>query len=152
MCKRPEPDPTMGGETNNGLNLSLVHHANVVFSGGAFFLILVVVMAFCLCRRGYCLQWVLGPNFMQRQELNNVTVNGSSTTSTIPLQVTNLQQATAPSSVPDQVEVEIEHLKRANQLLELQQRRNQLLAPVSLGEQGGSRRDLSAKYPVHLGP
>ena len=129
----------MGGETNNGLNLSLVHHANVVFSGGAFFLILVVVMAFCLCRRGYCLQWVLGPNFMQRQELSNVTV-------------TNQQQATAPSSVPDQVEVEIEHLKRANQLLELQQRRNQLLAPVPLGEQGVSRRDLSAKYPVHLGP
>ena len=89
---------------------------------------------------------------MQRQELNNVTVNGSSSTSTSPLQVTNLQQATAPSSVPDQVEVEIEHLKRANQLLELQQRRNQLLAPVPLGEQGVSRRDLSAKYPVHLGP
>ena len=138
----------MGGETNNGLNLSLVHHANVVFSGGAFLLILVVVMAFCLCRRGYCLQWVLGPSFLQQQGLNNGVMSGSSNTASIPTQAVSQQ----PTVAPTPVEVEIEHLKRSNQLLELQQRRSQLLAPSSLGDQGGSRIALSAKYPVHLRP
>ena len=126
----------MGGETNNGLNLSLVHHANVVFSGGAFLLILVVVMAFCLCRRGYCLQWVLGPSFLQQQGLNNGVMSGSSNTASIPTQAVSQQ----PTVAPTPVEVEIEHLKRSNQLLELQQRRSQLLALSSLGDQGSLSR------------
>ena len=141
MCK---VRPTMPGETN--------HHANVVFSGRAFLLILLVVLVFCLCRRGYCLQqWVLGPRFLQQPGLHSGAMPGSNNTASIQMQAVSQQPATAPPPVTDQVAVEIENLKRSNQLLELQQRRSQLLAPPTVGDQGGSRIALSAKYPVHLG-
>ena len=58
------------GDTSNGINMSLVQHADVVFSGGAFILILVAIGAFCLCRSGMCLQWVPGPRFMGQKAGN----------------------------------------------------------------------------------
>ena len=97
------------------------------------------------------LQWVLGPRFLQQQGLNNGVMSGSNSTASFQMQAVPQQPASAPPPVTDQVVVEIENLKRSNQLLELQQRRSQLLAPPSIGDQGGSRIALSAKYPVHLG-
>ena len=139
----------MGQETNNGFNLSFLSHANFVFSGGSFLLILAVVLTICLCRRGQCLRWLLGETSSQTQiQSQNNTSNAQAA---IPMQVFN-QPAPASAPVTDQVEAEIEHLKRANQLLELQQRRSQLLTPGQPGDLVGSRGDLSSKYPVHYGP
>ena len=140
----------MGQETNNGFNLSFLSHANFVFSGGSFLLILAVVLTICLCRRGQCLRWLLGETSSQRQNQNQN--NTSNAQAAIPMQVFSQQPASASAPVTDQVEAEIEHLKRANQLLELQQRRSQLLTPGQPGDLVGSRVDLSSKYPVHYGP
>ena len=135
MCRRR---PDMPGDTSNGINIMLVQHADVVFSGGAFILILVSIGAFCLC-----LQWVLGPRFLGQQASSNGT-NGPCTSTTISMPG---QQPASALQVTDQVEVEFQHIQRSKQLIELQQRRSQLLAQATLGDQGGSRA-LSAKYPV----
>ena len=152
MCKQ-KPGPVipgpMGEETNNGFNLSFLSHANFVFSGGSFLLILAVVLTICFCRRGQCFRWVLGETSLQGQNQNQI--NTSNAQAAIPMQVFSQQPASASAPVTDQVEAEIEHLKRANQLLELQQRRSQLLTPGQPGDLVGSRVDLSSKYPVHYG-
>ena len=150
MCKQravPVTPGPMGEETYNGFNLSFLSHASFVFSGGSFLLILGVVLTICLCKRGLCFRWLLGDNSPQSQnQTNNPNLQAA-----FPMQVLSQQPAAASAPVTDQVEAEIEHLKRANQLLELQQRRSQLLTPGQPGDLAGSRMDLSTKYPVHYG-
>ena len=144
MCRRRPELPSPMGDSSNGMNVSFIQHADVAFSAGAFVLFLLVIGAFCACRRGMCLQWILGPRFMQLAT-NPTSQTCPSTSITMP----TIQSASAPTQPSDPVEQEIAALQKSNQLFELQQRRSQLLAQANLGHQG-ARRALpgSCKYPV----
>ena len=91
-----------------------------------------------------------GASLLQGQNQN--LSNTSNAQAAIPMQASNHQPALASAPVTDQVEAEIEHLKRANQLLKLQQRRSQLLTPGQHGDPAGSRMEVSPKYPAHYCP
>jgi len=63
--KRPSP-PSPGdmGDTIYGMNVSFIDHLDIGLSVGAVLLLLFLIAAFCTCRKGLCLKWILGKRFM----------------------------------------------------------------------------------------
>ena len=98
-------------------------------------MILLGVAAYCLCRKGFCLKWCSGPRVYQQLGLpmgnSMLAPTGNNIPTSQQLQPGFSQAATAPPTT-DHVSIEIENLKSANELLELQQRRSQLLVKQEL--------------------
>ena len=56
------------GDTVYGMNVSFIDHLDVAFSAGAALLLLFLIGAFCACRKGMCLKWILGKRFMHMHQ------------------------------------------------------------------------------------
>ena len=148
MCKRRPSPPSPGdmGDTIYGMNVSFIDHLDIGLSVGAVLLLLFLIAAFCACRKGLCLKWILGKRFMHLHQPSPPAIpsNQQCTSTAINMAAT----ASAPSHLPDPMDEEIAALQKRNQLIELQQRRSQLMANANL-EQGPMRAiPGSNKYPV----
>ena len=132
------------GDTVNGMNVCFIDHIDVTFSAVAVVLLLLVIGAFCACRKGMCLKWILGKRFMHMHQ-------PPATPTSLPCPTMSISMpaiASAPNQLPDPVDEEIAALQKRNQLFELQQRRSQLMAQANL-EQGAMRAiPGNSKYPV----
>ena len=98
------------GDTVYGMNVSFIDHLDVAFSAGAVLLLLLLIGAFCACRKGMCLKWVLGKHFMHMHQ--------PPATPTTAISMPTI--ASAPNQLPDPVDEEIAALQKRNQLFELQ--------------------------------
>ena len=135
MCRRRPlpPSPSPMGDTVYGMNVSFIDHLDVAFSAGAVPLLLLLIGAFCACRKGMCLKWILGKRFMHMHQPPATQTSPRCPTTAISMPTI----ASAPNQLPDPVDEEIAALQKRNQLFELQQRRSQLMAQANL-EQGPS--------------
>ena len=134
------------GDTVYGMNVSFIDHLDIGLSVGAVLLLLFLIAAFCACRKGLCLKWILGKRFMHLHQPPPPAIpsNQLCTSTAINISAT----ASAPSQLPDPMDEEIAALQKRNQLIELQQRRSQLMANANL-EQGSMRAiPGNNKYPV----
>ena len=132
------------GDTVYGMNVSFIDHLNIAFSAGAVLLLLFLIGAFCACRKGLCLKWILGKRFMHIHQPPATPTNQLCTSTAINMPTI----ASAPNQLPDPMDEEIAALQKRNQLIELQQRRSQLMAQANL-EQGAMRAiPGNNKYPV----
>ena len=105
------------------MNVSFIDHLDIAFSAGAVLLLLFLIAAFCACRKGLCLKWILGKRFMHMHQPPAIPSNQQCTSTAISMAAT----ASAPSHLPDPMDEEIAAVQKQNQLIELQQRRSQLL-------------------------
>ena len=148
MCKRKPSPPFPGdmGDTIYGMNVSFIDHLNIGLSVGAVLLLLFLIATLCACRKGLCLKWILGKRFMHlHQPPPPANPSNQPCTSTA---INMAATASAPSHLPDPMDEEIAALQKRNQLIELQQRRSQLMANANL-EQGSMRAiPGNNKYPV----
>ena len=117
-----------------GMNVSFIDHLDIAFSAGAVLLLLFLIGAFCACRKGLCLKWILGKRFMHMHQPPATPTNQLCTSTAINMPTI----ASAPNQLPDPMDEEIAALQKRNQLIELQQRRSQLMANANL-EQGPMR-------------
>ena len=132
------------GDAVYGTNVSFIDHIDIVFSAGAVLLLLFLIAAFCACRKGLCLKWILGKRFMHMHQPPAIPSNQLCTSTAINMPTI----ASAPNQLPDPMDEEIAALQKRNQLIELQQRRSQLMANTNL-EQGPMRAiPGNNKYPV----
>ena len=126
------------------MNVSFIDHLDIAFSAGAVLLLLFLIAAFCACRKGLCLKWILGKCFMHMHQPPANPSNQQCTSTAINMPTI----ASAPNQLPDPMDEEIAALQKRNQLIELQQRRSQLMANANL-EQGSMRAiPGNNKYPV----
>ena len=126
------------------MNVSFIDHLDIAFSAGAVLLLLFLIAAFCACRKGLCLKWILGKRFMHMHQPPATPTNQLCTSTAINMPTI----ASAPNQLPDPMDEEIAALQKRNQLIELQQRRSQLMAQANL-EQGAMRAiPGNNKYPV----
>ena len=144
MCKRKPSSPGDMGDTIYGMNVSFVDHLDIGLSVGAVLLLLLIIAALCACRKGLCLKWILGKRFMhlhQPPPPANLNIQPCPSTA-----INMTATAPAPSHLLDPMDEEIAALQKRNQLIELQQRRLQLMANL---EQVPMRANPgSNKYPV----
>ena len=132
------------GDTIYGMNVSFIDHLDIGLLFGAVLLLLFLIAAFCACRKGLCLKWILGKRFMHLHQPPPPAIpsNQQCTSTAINMPAT----ASAPSQFPDPMDKEIAALQKRNQLIE--QRRSQLMANANL-EQGSMRAiPGNNKYPV----
>ena len=140
MCKRKPTSPGEMGDTIYGMNVSFVDHLDIGLSLGAVLLLLLIIGALCACRKGLCLKWILGKRFIhlhQPPTPANLNIQQSPSTA-----INMTATAPAPSHLLDTMDEEIAALQKRNQLIELQQRRSQLMEQVPMRVNPGN------KYPV----
>ena len=126
MCKRRPLPPSPGdmGDTVYGMNVSFIDHLDIGFSVRAVLLLLFLIAAFCACRKGVCLKWILGKRFLHMHQPPAIPSNQQCTSTAINMSAI----ASASSQLPDPMDEEIVALQKRNQLIELQQRCSQLMA------------------------
>ena len=140
MCKRKPTSPGEMGDTIYGMNVSFVDHLDIGLSLRAVLLLLLIIGALCACRKGLCLKWILGKRFIhlhQPPTPANLNIQQSPSTA-----INMTATAPAPSHLLDTMDEEIAALQKRNQLIELQQRRSQLMEQVPMRANPGN------KYPV----
>ena len=134
------------GDTIYGMNVSFIDHLDIGLSVGAVLLLLFIIAALCACRKGLCLKWILGKRFMHlHQPPPPANLNIQPCTSTA---INMAATASAPSHLLDPMDEEIAALQKRNQLIELQQRRSQLMANANLEQVPMRANPGSNKYPV----
>ena len=146
MCKRKPSSPGDMGDTIYGMNVSFVDHLDIGLSVGAVLLLLFIIAALCACRKGLCLKWILGKRFMhlhQPPPPANLNIQPCPSTA-----INMTATASAPSHLLDPMDEEIAALQKRNQLIELQQRRSQLMANANLEQVPMRANPGSNKYPV----
>ena len=104
------------GDTVYGMNVSFIDHLDVAFSAGAVLLLLLLIGAFCACRKGMCLKWILGKRFMHMHQPPATPTSQPCPSTAISMPTI----ASAPNQLPDPVDEEIAALQKRNQLFELQ--------------------------------
>ena len=146
MCKsRPVPiNQEKMGDNIYGISshVSFIDHLDIGLSLGVAVLLLLILAALCACRKGICLKTILGKHFIH---LRNPPTSASTTSQQPPSTSTAINMmatAPAPSHVLDSMDEEIATLQKRNQLIELQQRRSQLMEQVPMRVSPGN------KYPV----
>ena len=147
MCKRKPSSPGDMGDMIYGMNVSFVDHLDIGLSVGAVLLLLFIIAALCACRKGLCLKWILGKRFKCTYVLHQPPPPANLNIQPCPSTAINMTAtASAPSHLLDPMDEEIAALQKRNQLIELQQRRSQLMANL---EQVPMRANPgSNKYPV----
>ena len=122
--------------------MSFIDHLDIGLSLGVAVLLLLILAALCACRKGICLKTILGKHWFY---LRNPPTPASTTSQQSPSTSTAINMvATAPASshVLDSLDEELAILQKRNQLIELQNRRTQLMEQAPMSFNPGN------KYPV----
>ena len=120
------------GDTVNGMNVSFIDHLNVAFSAGAVLLLLLVIGAFCACRKGMCLKWILGKRFMHMHQ-------PPATPTSLPCPTMSISMpaiASAPTQPSDPVDQEIAEATTIAAATNLYSRNSELLIFSGLPSSG----------------
>ena len=141
MCK---PRPEKMGDKVFGISshVSFIDHLDIGLSLGVVILLLLIFAGMCTCRKGICLKTILGKHWFHLRNHQTPTTTTSQQPPSTSTAINMVATAPASSHVLDSLDEELAILQKRNQLIELQNRRTQLMEQAPMSFNPGN------KYPV----